>query len=573
MTMSLPRRRSLSLMAVAMLLVAALGPLASSAAAVAAPTIFVDGKHGSDSNTGTSLGAAFKTIKAGMWALRYGGTLDVVGYDDYVYYETMTGSQWFINGTASSPVVIRAHGYGTSGYVRPIVSGARVVSRPGQGKWTRPSPTSYPDLWWTPWTTPIPGYESAVRSYRQERVFVDVSQPLVRPATTTWAAMQKTPGTQYWDGSHLLVRLGGWGSTPGASLDPNTHTIEIPSYTGLLVSSGSQYVQILGFRVRHTTMGVGFTGSSQHGLAQDVDASYNYTMGFFTASSYHTFRRVTGTRNTIQLIKLDNGAHHNLVESAVGTENMGQGIKLTGASTYSNTVKWSTFKGGKDVPLAQGGYGGNVQGIDIEQGAHHNLIMSNTIERNRRGLMLYQVNSSGKALTGNAIRYNTFVGNDNAVVLWDGKYNTTQGKGAITFYRNTYIDNLKSVTSESYTAGKAFVNETFYRTGTVKTQSHSTFYLKKGTITVKNSIIRGSAGYHFYAASGSKITVSYTTYMWLGIATRNSSRTVVFGSGVRHVEPGFLSVDPSSADFLMLGPASAGYKLSSTGGPVGARWR
>jgi hypothetical protein len=572
MTITSPSRRVLPFAALAMLVVASFGPVVQTASAVAS-TYYVDGKNGSDANNGTSLGSALKTIKAGLWALRYGGTLDVVGYDDYVYYETMTGSQWFINGSASSPIVIRAHGYGTGGYVRPIVSGAKVVSRPGQARWARPNPTTYPDVWQTAWTTAIPGYESSVRSYRQERVFVDVSQPLVRPESPTLATLQATPGSQYWNGSSLFVRLGGWGSATGESRDPNDHTIEIPTYKGILVASGSAYVQILGFKVRHTTMGIGFTGDSHHSLAQDVDASYNYAMGFWTASSYNTFRRVTGSRNTIQLVKLDDGADHNVVEDAVATENMGQGIKLSGASNMYNTVRRSTFRGGKDVPVAQSQYGGYVQGIDIEQGAHHNTIQENRIERNRRGLMLYQMNSSGKALTGNAIRYNTFFDNDTAVVLWDGKYNTTQGKGAITFYRNTYIRNLKAVTSEAYTSGKVFANETYYMTGTTKTQSHSTFYLKKGSITVKNSIIRGSAGYHFYAASGAKITVTYSTYWSVGMATRNSSSTVVLGTGVKHLDPVFMSYDSASPDYLTIDSGSPAYRLGSVGGPVGARWR
>ncbi len=129
------------------------------------------------------------------------------------------------------------------------------------------------------------------------------------------------------------------------------------------------------------------------------------------------------------------------------------------------------------------------------------------------------------------------------------------------------------MTSESYTSGKAFVNETFYRTGTVKTQSHSTFYMKYGSISVKNSIIWGSAGYHFYAASGAKITVSYSSYVSLGIATRNSSSTVSLGSGVVHLDPGFLSVDPASPDFLMIDRSSPAYTKGSSGVPLGARWR
>jgi len=562
----------LTSLALAILTVAALGPGVASAS-VGGPTFYVDGKNGSDANSGSSLDAAFKTVKAGVWALRYGGTLDVVGYDDYIYREQMTGSQWFINGSATTPIVIRAHGYDSGDYVRPIISGAKVVSLPGQGRWTRPNAASYPDLWQTPWSTAIPGYESSVQGFHQERVFVDVSQPLVRPTSPTFAILQATPGSQYWNGSTLYVRLGGWGSTPDASLDPNDHTVEVPMYKGLLVASGSSYVQIKGFDIRHTTMGVGFTGTSHHNLAEDVDASYNYTMGFWTASSYNTFRRVTGSRNTIQLIKLDDGADHNLVDHAVATQNMGQGIKLSGAGSQYNTVRDSIFRGGKDVPFAQGQYGGYVQGIDIEQGANNNSIIGNLIERNRRGLLLYQISSGGKALTGNAIRYNTFTGNDTAVVLWDGKYNSTQGKGAIKFYRNTYVNNRKSVASEAYTSGKLFDHETFYRTGTARTQSHSAFYIKKGSVTVRNSVLWGSAGYHFYAASGAKISVSYTAYWSSGIATRNSSSRVVYGSGMRHLDPRFLSTDPLVASYLTIDSSSPAYRIGSSGVPVGARWR
>jgi hypothetical protein len=553
------------------LAIACFGPGVPPASASATNHFYVDGKHGSDANPGTSLALAFKTVKTGLWALRGGGTLDVVGYDDYVYYETMAGTNYFQNGTAATPVVIRAYNYGSAGYVRPIISGAKVVSVPGQGRWT---PTSYANVWKTPWTTPIAGYEAAVTNYREERVFVDVSQPLVRPATVpTLAQLQATPGSQYWDGSYLYVRLGGWGSTSGQSLDPNAHTIEIPYYKGLLAVTGSSYVQMMGFRVRHTTMGVGFTGNAHDNLAQDIDASYNYMMGFWTASTHNTFRRITGTRNTIQLIKLDDGATYNLVDGAVGTENMGQGIKLTGAGNMYNTVQNSVFRGGLDVPLVEGQYGGTIQGIDIEQGANHNTIIGNRIERNQRGLMLYQISSAGQPLTGNAIRYNMFVGNDTAVFLWDGKFTTTQGTGAMSFYRDVYVGNNRCVLTQAYSSAKTFDHETFYATGTAKSASFSTFYLNYGSLTVKDSIIRGSTGYHFYALPGSHITVTYTTLWAQGIATHNSSTTVSFGAGVRTLEPGFLSYDGHSPLYLTIDSRSPTYTVGSSGGPVGARWR
>jgi len=538
----------------------------------AATAIFyVDGKTGSDTNAGTSLGAAFKTVKAGMWATRYGGRLEVVGYDDYVYYETQTASQWFIGGTSSSPVVVEAYGYGTTGYVRPIVSGALVVSRAGQGRWTRPNATTYPDVWATPFSTAIPGYESAVNTYLQERIFVDTSIPLRRPkAVSSLADLEVTPGSQYWNGSTLYVRLGGWGSPTGSTLDPNAHTVEVPYYKGLLVASGSAYVQIHGFRIRHTTMGVGFTGSSHDNTVEDTDASYDYGMGFFTASTHNTFRRITGTRNTIQLVKLDDGAQYNLVDHATATENLGQGIKLTGANNAYNTVQYSTFANGRSVPAAAAQYGGYVQGIDIEQGAHNNTIARNTITNNRRGLMLYELNSLGKPLAGNVISYNLFSSNDSAVVIWDGRYSAAAGAGAVSFYRNTYSRNTTTVTTESTTSNKSFNHETIYRTGTLKAVSDSAFYLKAGAIKLVNSIVYGSAGYAFYVKSGARLDVSYTTVYGYNLGARTGN--VVYGTAVKFTDPKFLSVDQTSANWLAIDGSSPVYRSGTSAMPLGARW-
>jgi hypothetical protein len=554
-------------------IVSAFGPVGE--AHGASPVFRVDGKHGSDTNPGTE-SAPFKSIKAGLWALRYGGRLEVVGYDDHVYYEQMTASQWLINGTATSPIIVQAAGYGTTGYIRPLVSGALVVNRPGQARWTRPDAARYPSVWATPWTTPISGYEAKVNGFMQERIFVDTSQPLRRPAPVpTLAQLESAPGSQYWNGKTLYVRLGGWGAPAGAStsLDPNQHTVEIPHYTGLLVGTGSSYVTVQGFRVRHTLMGVGFTGNAHHNLAQDIDASYNNPMGFWTGSDYNTFRRITGTRNTIQLVKLDNGADHNLVEGAVGIENLGQGIKLTGRDCAYNTVRGSTFSGGNSIPMSAGGYGGYVQGIDIEEGAHDNLVQSNRIERNRRGLMLYQVTSGGGPLNGNVIKYNTFVGNDTAVTIWDGKFSSTNGGGSVSFFRNTYDGNRIAVATEATTSRKTFNQETFFRTGSTKALSNSAFYLKAGSVKLVNSILRSTAGYAFYAKAGAKLSVSYTTVYSSGLGVRNSSATTVLGTGYRAVDPKFLSMTSSSPDFLYIGPSSPVFTKGSSGGPLGARWR
>ena len=486
------------------------------AAAANSPTIYVDGKHGSDANSGTSLASAFKTVGRGMWAVRYSGHLFVVGYNDYTYYETPTKSYWVL-ATANNPATIEAYGYGTSGYVRPIISGALVVNRPGSTRWYRPNASLYPDVWATSWTTPIVGYESSVNAARQERIFMDVSQPLARPVQTpTLAQLQASPASEYWNGKTLYVRLGLWSGTL-ADRNPNHHTIEIPNYNGLLIGTGSSYVTIAGFRVRHASMGVGVTGTANHVTVVDVDASYNYPMGFWTSSSYNTFERITGSRNTIQLLKLDDGAQHNLVDGAHGTENLGQGIKLTGANCAYNTIQNSTFSGGKNIPMWAAAYGGYVQGIDFEQGAHDNLVQKTTISGMRRGLMLYQASSAGGSLHGNRVTQTHFSGNDTAVLIWDGRYSASAGTGAVSFSRNTYDGNGKAVDVEAPTSNKTFDHETIYRTGTTADQGSSAFYLKAGLVSLTNSIVSQTAGYAFYAAPGASMSAQYTDVFGAGL--------------------------------------------------------
>ncbi len=484
------------------------------AASTASPVIYVDGKHGSDSNSGTSIGSAFKTIAAGMTAIRGSGRLEIVGYNDYVYYEKPTGPYWVL-ATASNPAVIEAYGYGTPGYVRPIISGATVVNRPGSSLWYRPDPSAYPDVWATSWKAAIPGYEQG-DSLMTERLYMDVTQPLGRPSETpTLAQLQATPASEYWNGSTLYVRLGLWGGTL-ADTNPNHHTIEIPTYDGLLIGSGSAYVTIQGLCVRHAYIGMGVTGTGNHITIQDVDASYNYLMGFFSASGYNTFRNVSGSRNTIQLIKLDNGANHNLVDHAVGTQNIGQGIKVTGADTAFNTVQDSVFSDGLSIPAWTGGNGGGTQGVDIQDGAHDNLIQGNTIADNPRGLMLYQVSSTGAPLTGNVITENHFTGNRYAVVLWDGRLSTAGSTGAVTFSDNVYDGNAQTVVSQATTSNKVFDHETVYDTGKGQTVDNA-FSLEAGSITVRNSIVDGVGGYAFYALGSSSINVYDTTVVDAGL--------------------------------------------------------
>jgi hypothetical protein len=566
-----PPARSIVLSFV-LLLLAALAPMATHAAD---RTLYVDGKTGSDSNAGTSPDAAFKTVAKGLAEVyregegRVADRVEIKGYSDYVYYEKATGGH-YLPGTATTPIFVEGSGYGTSDYVRPVISGAMVVSRPGDTRWTRPDASRYPNVWSIPWTTTVPGYESSVRTYRQERLFMDTTQPLVRPKTTpTLADLQATPASQYWNGTRLYVRLGLWSGTL-ASTDPRQHTIEIPYYKGLLTGSGSAYVTFRGLAIRHANMAIGFTGDAHHMTAQSVDASYNYGMGFWTASDYNAFRSVSGKRNTIQLLKFDNGAQHNLVDGMTATENLGQGVKLTGANTSYNTIRNSTFADGKKVPMKAGQYGGYTQGILIENGAHHNYIEDNTFRYMRRGLYLYQTSSTAKSLTGNLVKRNVFLDNSVGVFIWDSRSGGSSS-GAMSFSRNVYAGNLYAIQSEGATSGKTFDHETIYDSRPAS--GLGAVYLKGsgGRVTLKNSIVRTSTAYGLRADSGSTLTVSYSTVYGTKSGTRRGN--VSWSSTNRTSDPKFLSTSRSSADFVRIGPSSPVYAAGSAKDPIGARYR
>jgi Right handed beta helix region len=564
-------RRARPLAVIALLIAGMVG--ASPAEAAGPRTLYVDGKHGSDGNPGTSLGAAFKTVGKGLQEVYREGTgrvadrVVVVGYTDYVYYEKATSSV-YLPGTSSSPIVVEGQGYGAAGYVRPVISGAVVVSRPGDTHWSRPDASRYPNVWQIPWTKAVPGYESSVRTYRQERVFMDVAQPLVRPKSTpTLADLQATPASQYWNGSKLYVRLGLWSGSL-ASTDPRQHTIEIPTYKGLLIGSGSAYVTIRGLAVRHANMAVGITGDAHHVTVESVDASYDYGMGFWTASHHNVFRSISGRRNTIQLVKFDNGAQYNLVERATGIENLGQGVKLTGANTAYNTIRDSTFADGKKVPMGAGQYGGYIQGILLEHGAHHNYIQDNTIRNMRRGLYLYQTSSTSKALSGNKVSRNVFLDNSVGVFIWDSRSGGSSS-GTMTFARNVYAGNTYAIQSEGRTSNKTFDHETIYDSHPVK--GLGAIYLKGSgaSVALKNSIVRLSTAYGARADSGSRLTISYTAMSRTTSGAKSGA--VTYGSTNRTADPKFLSTDRSSADFLTIGPASPVYSAGSAKDPIGAR--
>jgi len=453
----------------------------------------------------------------------------------------------------------------------------------------------------------IPGYDSTLTSTRQDRLYFDNSEPLNRPVVApTMAQLNAQPFSQYWDKSkstgNLCVHLGRWDGK-AIALDPAKHKITVPWYRGIILAGGSAYVTVRDLRIRHTIMGVGFSvstdqavGKAHHNAAVNVDASYNYRMGFWTAGDDNTFDHVSGSRNSIQLIKLDAGtysngtdygAQRNVIKNALSTQNISHGVKLYGKLTTQNSVTYSRFENEGIPPAARSG--DQTQAVQISNGASYNTFRANTINGGDAGFELYQYDAQGGPLVGNLITDNRMNHVQTGVFLWDTRINAAFGTGATTFSHNVYYDTHAAIGGNGTKSGKVFDHETIYHAGfrvgpTSPNVDKAGVNLVTGTITIRNSIIDDTNGPSICARTGATVNLSYTnTYRWRDDPRVNfphgtycyttpnySYGTVNVGAGVVHVAPGYLSTDPASASFLVIPASSPVYNAANDGSKLGA---
>lgn len=603
-----------------------LGAVAVTPVAATGTILYVDGKIGQDPvigpkaslTWGRSTATPFKTVERALEETRYvtPQAIRIKGYADYVYYETLTGS-YRIVGSAAAPITIGAYTAaedpsGTSG--RPIISGGIDVGKSG---WSRPNATSYPNVWCKTWNPPganlltgqavIPGYDTSQTSTRQDRLYFDISEPLNRRvAAPTMAQLNAQPYSQYWNKAkttkNLCVHLARWDGK-AISKNPAYHKITVPWYRGIILAGGSAYVTVRDLRIRHTIMGVGFSvsadpavGKAHHNTALNVDASYNYRTGFWTAGDDNTFEKISGSRNSMQLIKIDAGkyqngttygAQRNVVTKARSIQNLSHGVKLYGKLTTHNSVLDSRFE---NTGIPSGARSADqTQAIQISNGASYNTFRGNTIIGGDAGFELYQYDSQGGPLVGNLITDNRMDRVQTGVFLWDTRINAAFGTGSTTFSHNVYYDTHTAIGGNGTTSGKVFDHETIYHTGfrvgpTSPSVDKAGVRLFTGTITIKNSIIDDTNGPSICAKAGATVYLSYSnTYRWRNDPRVNFPRgtycysttkypygTVKVGAGVVHVASAYLSTDPASASFLVIPGSSPLYGAASDGSRLGA---
>ena len=285
----------------------------------ASKTYYVDGKTGNDGNSGLSTSSAFKTIAKAAGAIPSGSAaagakVIVKGYSDYLYRERPIPSEFARAGTASAPIVFQASGYkaGSTGYVKPIVVGSDVA--PASGKsWTRSSTTG---VYYTPWTT-TPYFFGQTTGNLRTALFQNETTWLWEQSSLSALGTRAKDGKggYWWDKAKGLLYV----SAIGSSGNPANYKIEVVVRPAFYFkgTQGVRYVQVRGFEVRHSANGIAFDNGTDYSVAADNALNGNFLMGATTAgvmtssgpnpATGNTISRNTGSYNTLQLIKIDEG--------------------------------------------------------------------------------------------------------------------------------------------------------------------------------------------------------------------------------------------------------------------------
>ena len=578
------RNEARSLLAVALIL--GIGPLLATPAVAAANvgnTLYVDGKLGLDSNDGASPGSPFKTIAKATGSIPSGSgaagwTVVVQGYTDYIYRERPIPPGWNGQGNASAPVLFRAAGYvaGGSGYVKPIVSGSEIAPASGQ-HWTA-SGTS--GVWKTPWATAPFDYGKAWGP-RGIAIFEDGTKWLWACSSLSSLASAAVKGTGgfWWDSAHKQLYVSAVSSSGPSGANPTGHSVDVIMRNAFYFNGvdGVRYVEVRGFQVEHSANGISFDAGTDYGTAADNVVIANLYMGIATSgyraagaanlSIGHTIERNSGSYNTIQAIKADEGTQNSTFCGNSLSHNGLQGIKLQGPPVGSDFTGITTGNTICDNDLFSNNYNptgstyNNSSGLTIANGALNTVVTGNRAWGNDVGIMMTQEGGARPAMDNTSLSWNKLWSNRRfGLYFLDGYYGS--GSGIVTSSHDVIWGNGMGVMVD--------------RGSTHKTIDHATIHANTGdgihlggyqvaaaSLTLSNSIVTGNKGDGIWIVTGNSATLSHDCFY-------ANSTGAVYGSGsftsLNYQSPSYLSATSSDPKFLMISTSS----YQATAGPGGS---
>jgi hypothetical protein len=560
------------------------GPVGpASVSAFSATTLYVDGKHGNDTNSGLSWSQAFRTINRAAREIPHdaaaaGWTVIVRGYTDYAYRERPVPGAYDRVGTAQAALVFMAEGWspGATDYVKPIISGADRAPRPGQS-WH-----SYATgVWWTSWSEKPSGFDRA-KPYTGA-VFQEMTTRLWQHASLS-DLRQRAPtgrGGYWWDDAanrlYVATRRG---------VKPGSVSIEVPLRSGFYFTGryGGRHISVRGFAIRHAAMAVAFHRGADYNSVLDVDAVGSTPMAFTTAGDPmrsgfdpavgNQFLRTSASYGTLQGYKVDAGSRDTVICDSGAANNALQGIKVQGPADAgdpritSGTEICRTLLVGQDTQRLGAGRGDEVpNGLTVSNGARGSYIHNNVIRGNTVGIQVNQRGDGGPVDHTRLFR-NEIFNNGTGLNLRDGVASRFYGSGSWLGRFNVYWHNGVGIYVATGSTNKTFEHETVYDSVHAGVQVGCTCGMT-ASITIRESLVTHSGSYGVLVAAGQHVRLSYVGLPMnrfggvSGAATKDHVNTK---------RPRYLSLDSTSADFVRIGPSSFQYTAGPSSMPIGARY-
>ena len=568
-------------LAATLLLLLAWMALPTAPARGASSVFYVDGKNGSDSNSGADLANAYKTIAAAASNLPSKGAaagwkIRVVGYGDYVYRERPIPPGWDRSGSASAPIVFEAVGYNgtSSGYTMPIVSGADKA--PASGKsWSAVST----GVWKTPWQT-APFDFGKLGGSLKTAVFEDVTDWLWEQTglTALQATASKGSGGYWWSGGWLYV-------APRDHGTPSGHTFDVVMRNSFFFYSSTgavDYVTVRGFEVRHSANGIAFVKGVDGGTASDDRVIGNLLMGVAVSGGMYgstadpakdaVIERVEGAYNTLQAVKLDEGTVNATVCDGNFHDNGLQGIKVQGppgstgytGTTSGNVICRNSLHHQDFNPT--GTVYNNASGITIANGARSTKVSENRIWANDVGIHVVQEKAGMPALAGTVLDHNQVWSNRRfGLNLFDG-YNGS-GAGDLSSSYDLYWGNGIGVMADRGTTNKTLDHVTIWDSATEGVKVGGTS--NPASLTVTSSLVTGNGEWGIWVVTGNTTILDHVGVSGNAGGNIKGSPTQI---GVNTKAAGYLSTDSTVPGFLTITPDSYQFAAGPGASPIGGRW-
>jgi hypothetical protein len=559
--------------------------------AAGGPTLYVDGKTGNDANTGLEPTKALKTIAKAAALLPAGSasagwTVSVQGYTDYVYRERPIPPGWNRRGTPTAPITFQATGYGSgssASYVKPIVSGADVAPALGQ-TW---SASGIPDVWRTPWAQTPFGF-GGPSSGTQIALFQNTTSWLWQQSSLTALADRAKLGKGgfWYDTAARTLYVSALGPTSSGGTNPAKYKIDVVMRNAFLFmgTEGVAHVGVRGFSVRHSANGIAFIKGADYGTVADNVVTGNLMMGIQTSGGQtpsgpdpaigHVVARNTGSYNTIQMIKVDEGTQNSSFCDNTATRNALQGIKVQGPpgnTSYTGTTSGITICRNT---LASNDYNptgsvyNNASGVTIANGAQQVMVESNKVYSNDVGIHVTQESVGRAPLDKVALRRNDVHDNRRfGLNLYDGAPGGDAGKGLLLSEYDIYWRNGVGVIAARGTANKTISHATIYdnvaegiKVGEAGQSS--------ADLVVTASIVTANKGWGLWLVTGNTSSLSHVNLSSNVLGAVKGAPTT---DAVNTYPAGLVSTDPAGSSFLKVSADSYQYTAGPSATPLGAR--